>query len=188
MAHQLNPQATRVLAVVDDTVSGMGCTRQFRAVQSDFPDLEFNTLDTSRTSRDEIAQKLAACDSKTIILYMIMSNDGDGNLYSIEEALGLASQSASQPLYKSDDIGIGLGALGGRVVSYESTGKAVAKRTQQVLEGASPSSIPVSASDVISKFDYNVMTRFNIAENALPADSQIINKPKSVFENMAVKR
>ncbi|MCX6067449.1 MAG: ATP-binding protein [Chloroflexi bacterium] len=91
--------------------------------------------------------------------------------------------SASVPAFVVTDSRMGLGVLGGDLVSANLQGVAAAQMVVKILKGTDVKSIPVLLNSPNQlMFDYNVMQRFNIAESALPDGSILLNKPVSVLD------
>lgn len=87
------------------------------------------------------------------------------------------------PVYSFWNFHLGTGILGGRILSGYDQGKAAGDMARRILNGKSADSIPVLMQSPTSNiFDYTVMKRFNIAMDALPDNSIVINKPYSFYE------
>jgi len=164
IALRLNQNAKRVVAITDDTISGQGSTKQFHDCKERFPELSFSTIDCSSLSRSAIGEAVAACGEDTILLFLIMTNDADGNHYSLMEAVQYVTSFATVPIYKADELGIGDGVLGGIVVSYHDMASDAAKIVLRQIAGEVPSSIPIESASSSCVFDKTVMDTYGISK------------------------
>lgn len=177
LAVRICPKAAKVLSITDGTKSGDFVASQLKSVQDEFPQLSFEQLDSSKLTQNEIAAALSACGDDTILLYLVMSRDGDGRTYNAQQAADFLSSNANIPIFRADEMGMGDGFFGGCLISYFQMGKQAGDTVEKILSGTAPDQIEVEAIDTQYEFDYNQMQRFHISESVLPADSSIINRP-----------
>jgi signal transduction histidine kinase/ActR/RegA family two-component response regulator len=181
MAVSLRPKAGRVLAITDGTASSDGYLKQLEEIMRDFPGLTIENMDCSQLTRSEIASRLASCDENTILLYMIMSRDGEGNQYDVRQAVSFLSGAANIPIFKADEAGIGDGIFGGCVISYRQMGAQAGENVKEILNGTAPDEIEIKNAGTRYEFDYNQLRRFGIAASSLPTGSTIINTPATFW-------
>lgn len=183
IAQKFNNKATRVIAIVDDTLTGQGDRDQFYQAQTSFKNLIFEEIDTSEYTFDEMKSVLKEVGNDSILLYLSMFQDKTGTNITIDEAVEIIRDNTSVPVYRSSIGGVGQGLIGGKMVSYFEQGSVAANMVLQVLEG-----IPISSIDVVTKspnkyiFDYQILTKYNIDNELIPEDSLIINKNPSFYE------
>lgn len=190
LALKLNPSAREVVAVTDDTFPGRGSTKQFMDVKDAFPSLSFSLIDCSSLSRAEIGKTVATYGDDTILLFLMMTTDADGNHYSQMESLEYLTQYAKVPIYKSDELGIGQGALGGVVVSYHDMAGDAAGIVLKMIDGSPITALPlVQPATHYCMFDKNVMDAFGITkkevEKASSQEVVFLNDEHSVLEKHA---
>ncbi len=78
---------------------------------------------------------------------------------------------------------LGYGPVGGMLVGGRAEGLRAGRIALQVLGGEDPARIPVDTKDhARPMFDYRQLTRFQISESTLPADSLVIKRPSSFYE------
>lgn len=78
---------------------------------------------------------------------------------------------------------LGHGIVGGKLVSGEEQGIAVAGLIKRLLSGALMTTLPrVIESPNRYQFDYRELERFKIKESLLPEGSEIINQPPSIYQ------
>lgn len=185
VACRLTPDATQVIGISDDTVSGQGSTKQFLACESSFPNLSFSTINCSELTYDEIGKTVARFGCDTILIYLMMTDDADGNTYSHTEATEYVAACANTPVYKADELGLGDSVLGGVMTSYYDMAADAASIVLALIGGESVSSFPVQTASFYCAFDKAVMNRFGItrAEVSAACDSvvQYVNDDPSYF-------
>lgn len=183
LAYQMYPQATQVVAILDDTVTGEGERIEFYKHAADFPDLKFVEIDASLLSQEELKNQVAALGKESILLYIMCSEDGDGNAYASAEAVPMLCESARIPIFSIVSIGMGKGFIGGEVVSQKQMGKIAGDMAMQILSGADCSEIAlVEKSPKTYCFDERVMERFSITAERLPERAEIINHRETFWE------
>jgi len=103
-----------------------------------------------------------------------------GRVLSPQENGRLISAASPVPVYTLWDFCLGSGVLGGHVLTGSDQGRAAAGLALRILGGEAAGGIPVVMTPPTSNmFDYAVMRRFSVPENALPANSVVINRPES---------
>jgi len=145
-------------------------------------------LSLSDLTLDELAQKLSKFRNDSVVLLLQHFVDRNGTAYTVQESTPLLTKSSSVPVFVLGDIRMGMGVLGGHVVSGYHYGEAAAQMVVKIISGTDIRSLPVLLdSPNRYMFDYSVMQRFNIAESDLPQGSILINKPFSVLEKYKIE-
>ncbi|MDY4971138.1 MAG: diguanylate cyclase, partial [Lachnospiraceae bacterium] len=58
-ARKIQPKADKVVALVDDTVTGIGEQQQFFAQEENYPDLTFDVINGSLLTKEQIIEKIS---------------------------------------------------------------------------------------------------------------------------------
>lgn len=182
LAREIYPKATKIVGISDDTESGRGCTKLFYEEESNFTELKFSDINASRMTEQELKDTIASYDESTILVFLSLVNDGDGNVYSLLESTEFIAENAKIPLFKCDYLGVGEGVFGGYVSSYKEMGVAAAKKVLQILDGTSPADIPVKTMSGYPIFDQNMLDKFQIDDKFIPKDAVIINYVPTFLE------
>ena len=183
LASKMYPQATQVVAILDDTVTGEGERVEFFKYDAEFPELEFKEINASVLSQEELKRQVAALGEESILVYIMCSEDGDGNTYASAEAVTMLSDSAQIPTFSIVSIGMGKGFLGGEIVSQKEMGSIAGNMAMRILQGEACSDISlVEDSPKTYCFDENVMNRFGIERSDLPENVEIINHKETFVE------
>ncbi|WP_313134819.1 ABC transporter substrate binding protein [Anaerocolumna sp.] len=180
---RLNPKASRIVAIVDNTLTGVGNKEQFYSYEKAYDNLLFEDINTSEYTFKELEEVLERIDQDTIVLYFSMYSDKTGKYLTIEEACEILAAHTKVPILRSEVGGIGLGILGGRMVSYYDAGKIAGNMVLSVFQGT-----PVKDINMIEEspnrymFDYQVLQKYNINKKMLPEDSIILNRTFTYLE------
>lgn len=186
LARDIDTEAKQIVGITDSTVSGKGSTKQFLECRKDFPGLKFSTFDCSKMTKKEIGEKIGSYRSNTILLYLIMTNDSEGNTYSNTEAVEYLEKYAKVPLYKADEVGIGSGIMGGVVISYHDMAAQAAKIVLELSRGEDISKYKVTTTGSFCLFDKEVMDRYKVSNKAVSlaygGNVKFINEQKTYFQ------
>lgn len=182
VAQKFNNKATKILAIVDDTLTGKGDKEQFYQVENDFKTLSFKDINSSDYTFDELKDVLKKIENDTILLYLSMFQDKTGATISINEVVKILSKNTNVPVYLVTIGGVGEGLLGGKMVSYDEQGRVAANMALQVLTGT-----PINSIKVVTEspnkyiFDFNIIEKYNINKKMIPKDAVLINKKVSFY-------
>lgn len=183
IAKKFNPKATKVVAIVDNTLTGIGDKEQFYQNEEEFEDLEFDDINVSEYTFQESESVFEGIGEDTILLYLSMYTDKTGQSITIKEATKLLREHTNVPIYRAEVGGVGDGILGGKMVSYKESGEIAANMILDVLNGTMIESISVireSPNRYI--FDYELIQKYGFDEDAIPTDAILINKESSFYE------
>lgn len=179
----INPNAKRVVAILDDTLTGEAERKRFYKCAEQYPELEFDEINTSQLQTFSLRYELGSLSSDTILIYVVMTEDADGRQYTDKQSIQLITECAKVPTLRMVDGGIGDGLLGGNVVSMYKSGEIAAQMAVDIINGVSPESIaPVSDDTQIYCVDAEIMEKFGIDMSVLPEETKIINQKVSFFE------
>jgi PAS domain-containing protein len=182
LAQRFYPDAVNIVAISDDSESGKGSTAQFLSCHDEFLSLDFQVINTSFFTQEQLTEKISSYGSDTILLYLIHSRDSDGNIYSLQEGVEAVCAAANIPIFKSDEGGVGYGLIGGAVISYREMAATAATMVLDILNGSSPADMGVEQASVYYLFDENVLTQFGISAKDVPFGSELLNHQNSFFE------
>ncbi len=93
LAHNLKPDAQRVVALVDNTVTGQAVKKQYDLVASESDGLAFDSIDLSKTSFMEFQLSLEELSEEDIVLLIAVRQDITGEVISFREGIDLIFQS-----------------------------------------------------------------------------------------------
>jgi len=182
-ALKFQPAVRNIVAIYDDTLTGQGDRVQFYALKKNYPDCSFTGIDTSEISHTEFGSRLDAIAGNSIIIYLDNYEDADGKQYGITDSVGFIVKHARVPVYRPSIGGVGEGLIGGKMVSYDDSGRVAAEMVVKILKGANVADIPVQTEGVSKYyFDENVLRKFKISDDLLPKDAVVVNRPATFYE------
>jgi len=181
IALKLHPNTQRVYIINDITTTGLAMKKGLLEIFPEFSN-KISFIMLENPDMKELQKEVEKIPPKSIILLLLVNRDKTGNFFAYEESLDLLYPHTNSPIYSVWDFYLGRGIIGGKLTSAFLQGKKAGELALQVLQGKSPSEIPVvKESPNEYMFDYNELKRFNVSLNRLPKESRIINLPESFF-------
>jgi len=175
LALALQPSTRHVLVVTGADVRDREFERIARLQFRTFEQLEFSYLAGLKTGELEAIAARPPRDS--IIYYLVVNRDGNGDTYHPLEYLDRLTAVAAAPVYSWADSAMTHGILGGTLKDQRAQTEAVGQLALRVLKGEAADAIPISAPDLqISQIDWRQLQRWNIAEARVPPGTQILNR------------
>ena len=180
---KINPKAKRVVAILDDTITGEAERKRYYKIAEKYPDLEFDEINVSQARNFTLRYNLGNLQDDTILIYIVMTEDAEGRNYTDKQAIDLITECSTVPTLRMVDGGIGTGLLGGNVVSMRKSGEIAAQMALDIMGGKSVDSFEmVTESPQTYCVDALVMKKFNISMSVLPEGTEIVNKKSTFFE------
>jgi PAS domain S-box-containing protein len=142
--------------------------------------VEFSYL--TGLSPPELQRALAALPSQTIVMFVSSVQDNAGNNYGNLEVLRQITPVSSAPVYGISDVQLGLGIVGGKLLSFDALGTGGAEVGLRLLAGEKPEAIPPHGIPSVPMFDARQLQRWGISEASLPAGSIVQYKQPTVWE------
>ena len=178
----LIPDAKKVVAVLDNSITGEAERKRFYSFEDMYPNLEFTEINVSILTTAQVRQAIYAVSTDSILIYISMAEDLSGKRYSDEEAIQLFSGVARVPVLRMVEGGVGQGLLGGNIVSMYKSGEIAAQTAMEIIGGKSVSEIEMMESPNIYNVDAAVMEKYGIDLDVLPPETEILNRPTTFIE------
>lgn len=178
----LIPDAKKVVAVLDNSLTGEAERKRFYSYEDRYPNLEFTEINASILTTAQVRQAIYAVSTDSILIYISMAEDLSGKKYSDKEAIELLSSVARVPVLRMVEGGIGEGLLGGNIVSMYRSGEIAAQAAMEIIGGRNVSEIEMMESPNIYNVDAAVMEKYGIDLDVLPQETEILNKPTTFIE------
>ncbi len=182
LALQLQPQANRIIAILDDSVTGQAERENFYKVQDQYPDLTFGEINVSNCSTADLRTRLWQQRKDTILIFIVMTEDKSGKKYTNLEAIHSLVEYANIPVMRMVDCGVEEGLLGGYVVSMKKSGLIAGQMATSIIEGTDPAQIPVADSPNIYYINEEVMREYSLDMDLLPRGTEIVNHRVTFWE------
>lgn len=178
-----NPHATKVVAILDNTITGQAERNRFYSYAKEYPDLEFSEINTSEKTTTELQSALRSLSDDSILIYVVMTEDASGKHYTNEESVQLIAEYASVPALRMVEGGIGQGLLGGNVVSMYKSGEMAAQMAMDIITGTDSGAIDVVAdSPNVYCVDEAVMEKFHMKLSLIPEGATVVNHEENFIE------
>jgi len=182
LATQLQPDVQQVFVVSGggegDKIYETTARSQFRAFE---PQLSFTYL-TGLPTR-QLEARLASLPKHSIVYYVVVNRDGDGQNFHPLEYAERVSLAANAPTYSWIDSTINRGIVGGNLKDLQRQTHAVGELAVRVLRGDRADSIPVSSPDLNEdEVDWRQLRRWGLSEGRLPQGTVIRFREPSVWD------
>src|SRR5574344_343874 len=183
MALRMQKDVVSIISIYDNTLTGKGDKDYCFALRDILNGCILSGINTSECTHEEFIRRLESISSDSVVLYQSAFEDEDGNQYTISQSAKCIAEHTHVPVYRASIGGVGEGLLGGKMVSYEDSGKKAAEIVVEILNGKPVNQIPVQMTGSSRYvFDYNVLKKFSIPLSFLPKKSVLLNKNPAFFE------
>lgn len=180
---RVNPNAKKVVAILDDTITGQAERKRYYECAPKYPELTFQEINVSSLSTDDLRYALQGVSQNSILIYIVMTQDGSGKTYTSLEAVQTIAKYANVPTLRMVEAGVGDGLLGGNMVSMYQSGQVAAELALGFINGTSGDNLGlVQDSPNMYCVDAVVMEKYNISFKILPEGTAIINRKISFLE------
>lgn len=187
VTYYMHPDATSFTAIVDQTPTGIGDQAQFAAAAQDFTDMGVRYVNASRLSRNELASSVASAGTDTIVFLLDANTDRNGNVYTLDDSIAWVTSVSPVPVYRASIGGVGSGIAGSTYLDPEQDGRKAAEMTIEVLNGTSPSAIPLVVDGTLGYvFDGQVLSDYGVSTLNVPIGSTMVNRQIFSFDTLRV--
>ncbi|WP_319583239.1 ATP-binding protein [uncultured Pseudodesulfovibrio sp.] len=182
-AFTLQPELRTMYALVDGTISGGADLLTYLSKRAVFPGRNLAVLSLTDLTWAELAERLGKLGPTEALLLLSAYRDSTGATVSFEEGLRRILNSSRVPVYDLWEHGLDRGVIGGKIISHFEQGRRAARMALDILGGTPVVDLPVVEGNEANRyiFDYNVLSRFNIAPSSLPEGSRVLNRPTSLW-------
>jgi signal transduction histidine kinase len=129
-----------------------------------------------------LQKRLRELGSDSVVLTMGFHRDREGRFYLLGDAIDLIVAASSAPVYSATDVAQGRGVVGGRMLSYEGTGRQYGEILERLFRGqpdwkrmpdSNPSSLQV---------DWRQVKRWGIDPELIPPDAIVSFRPPTLWQ------
>lgn len=132
---------------------------------------------------ETIMQLVSDLPPRSVILYLLVTEDGEGRSFMPDEVITRIAGAANVPMYVLSDNNLELGAVGGDLQSFEVCGRDTAKDALRILAGESAASIPFAeSSSRVKVLDARQLDRWSIPSARVPFDALVVNRLPGMWE------
>jgi signal transduction histidine kinase len=182
LALALQPDLEHVYVVVGTTALDRSRESQARAEFRAFEGrVEFTYLSGLVTK--DLEARLRTLPPHSAVYYVVVSQDGAGELVQQMPYLSRVAAAANAPTYSWADVAVDAGIVGGRRRDQVAQMKAIATLALRVLRGERADDIPVSSPDTdVDAVDWRQLRRWGLDESRLPAGTRVMFREPSVWD------
>jgi len=176
VAFKLYPGIRKVLVINDVTTTGKANIERLEKILPTLsvkPDMEY----LQDCSMADVLERVATLEDDTVILLFAFLRDHNNRFFSSKESCRMICSKSRRPVFAVWDFYLGEGIVGGMLTSGVMQGKEAARLALEILEGQDPESLPISTRGSNTyMFDDNVLRKYHLNKELLPASSTVINK------------
>ena len=178
-ARRLQPDLERVVVVTGasgiDRVWTASARAQLARLERPIPITYLEGL-----TIEALEQRLAALPARSAVLLATFSRDGAGRSFSPLEIAPRLSAASAAPMYSLSEGPVGLGSVGGHVISFEAQGRRAAELAVRMLRGERPP--PADADTNVYRFDARQLRRWGLDARRLPPGSVLLFDEPSLWQ------
>jgi diguanylate cyclase (GGDEF)-like protein len=174
----LFPDRNEIVVLCDGSNTSSGEYVEFLKFTENHPEISYTVLNASYYTQKGLKRALSELDNNNIIYYLEFSQDGDGNLYTINSASSFVDNNVTNvPVIKLTMANCTNSILGGISYSYTHAGEVAGKMASKILNGVSADNIALISDTITESYFYqDKMDEFGIKSSQLPKDSYIANE------------
>ena len=181
LARALMPDAKKVFALVDNTVTGQTIKEMYLELGAFENEFVLETIDLKEMTFNEYEEELKKIPSKDIVLLIAAHRDITGETLTYQEGVDITLRNLEQPVFGLYDFIMDSGLLGGEVVSFYEQGRLAGEIGKKILNGDKIEDMEIVANQNIKMLDYEIFSKYNLEDNKLPKDIVYVNREENYF-------
>jgi signal transduction histidine kinase len=131
---------------------------------------------------EKLRQLATTLPSESILYFASFFEDDAGHKFIPQDVLSMLSREANAPIYCWPEMTLGLGIVGGDLLSEQDVAKQTASIALRLLRGEAADSIPkFEIRPYVRVFDWRQLQRWQIDERQLPTGSVVYFKDQSFW-------
>jgi signal transduction histidine kinase len=180
LALELQPDAREVMFITGASALD---ARWVDAVREQLPEYADRLTVTHLVGESvpRLLERLRSLPKDTIVVYQMMTRDGNGEHFLAEDLVEPITAAASVPVYGVFDTYLGKGIVGGRFESWETIGGDIGRVVLRLLAGE-PQPVRILTAEPTYIVDWQELRRWGLDERRLPAGTAVINRAPSAWE------
>lgn len=187
LAFELFPKLGTLHVIVDPTPTGQA---QLKSLLNNLsPDIRqrLQIEDLSHLSYSELGKRLESHPPNNAILLLAAYADHEGTQMSFLDSVIWLKQHTQRPIFCPYSQGMGLGFLGGKVVSHGQMAELATEFAEDIFNGQPlPENHLVKNYGTIYYFDYKEMQRHQLRPSQFPKGAILIDEPISIYAKYRV--
>jgi len=183
LALRLQPNTSHVFIPVGSSPMEQGWRSDLQSDLSIYKDRLLITFLTQQPIEETLHQVENLPPHSIVVFGSLFYFDSAGHYFLPDEVLGLICQHSNSPVYAINEWDLGTGIVGGHLYELRDVGTATGEIGHRILAGTNPKDIPLETLDPNhNMFDARQLSRWNINEARLPADSIVEFRHRSAWQ------
>jgi PAS domain S-box-containing protein len=130
-----------------------------------------------------LLERLKHLPNNTIVFHTSIMLDAAGARFiDATQSVPMVASASNAPVFVLDDVDLGMGTVGGNLLSWASTGQVAARMAVRVLNGEKPQDIPIVKSLNVYMFDWRALRRWGFKESDLPLGSLVLYRQRTFWQ------
>jgi len=186
LAHRFFPDASQVVGVYDNTLTGQDGYRLFldASKNHDFDGITFTGVNFSSYSLEQFRDVMKQYGSGTIVIALSACWDKVENYYTVAEYTKIIAESTEAPVFRNATGGFYNGLVGGEVNLLTENAQDAARLMREIVRGRTDISTVQVQNNMEHRYvvNYRAMKKFGISTGLLPDNTIILDKPETFNE------
>ena len=176
------PDTTHIAWVVGASPLERFWTEEFRRVSQPFTGrISFEWFNDLRF--EDMLKRVSELPPHSAIFYVDLRVDAAGVPLDRDQVVPKLTRAANAPIFSYIDSYLGLGIVGGPMLSSEEVGRRMAEAAVRILSGETPGDLKIPpVAQGTSQYDWRELQRWKISEDRLPAGSVVRFREPTVWK------
>lgn len=180
MISKMMPSLKKLYIINDASANGDDSEPFIREAMRDHND-KFIIEYIRQSTLEELEERFSQPNKNEAVFFIRFYNDKYGNLYKNSQIAHMIDKSAL-PVFITDTLFIGKGALGGKLVPIKSIGLTTGEMVIDVLDNTLEPLHVKTLTDYQYLFDIQKVKQFEVYPNATVKEFQLVNAPLTFFD------
>ncbi len=178
---QVLPDTTHIAWAVGASPLERFWTEEFRRTSQPFTDrISFEWFNDLRF--EEMLKRVSELPPHSAVFYVDLRVDAAGVPLDRDLVLPRLRQATNAPIFSYIDSYLGLGIVGGPMLSSEAVGRRMAEAAVRILSGESPGDLKIPpVVPGAAQYDWRELRHWNISQDRLPAGSMVRFREPTVW-------
>lgn len=179
----LRPKTKKIIVIHDGSITGQLNSQEFQSAASGFSQ-KADFIYLEEKNLEDLQERVSGLSANSAVFYFSSYvKNSSGKVFSSSEALELLAAISPVPIFGGWEFSLNHGILGGKLINLREHGALAGRISIDILRGKSPESTTrLFPSPNIYMFDDRELQRFSIADEQLPPNSIIVNRPPSFYQ------
>jgi signal transduction histidine kinase len=186
LVEKLQPEVRNVFVVSGVTAADTNYEDMIKAQARPF-ESRLTLSYMSGLETKELERRLASLPARSIVYYVLVTEDGAGNKFHPLEYVDRVVAAANAPTYSWVDSTMDHGVVGGSLYTQREAATRIGQLALRVLRGERPDNIATSIVDLnVAQVDWRQIQRWGIDEARIPAGTLVRFRELSIWDRYAV--